>query len=150
MRKRVYLQIMTWFNLTNTINYYWYQLSRLLVEPLYVGRVILHWIQRGILQYNTATTSSSDRQARVLLAWQERWRLIILYESHAFLCPSIGQKNMIGTLLKFWYPPFTPHYDIFWGELNISSWISTAQKEVIYQFEIWHVVLSYQKNMTGT
>ena len=60
------------------------------------------------------------------------------------------QKKKIATLKQFWYPPFTPHYDIFGGELNISSWISTAQKEKSYNFEILHVVLSYQKNMIGT
>ena len=41
------------------------------------------------------------------------------------------QKNKIATLKKFYYPPFTPHYDIFWGELNI--------------FEILHWILSYQE-----
>ena len=51
------------------------------------------------------------------------------------------QKNMIGTLKKILKPPFTPHYDIFWDEINISSWISTAQKEVSYNFEIWHVTI---------
>jgi hypothetical protein len=59
------------------------------------------------------------------------------------------QKNMIGTITTILIPPFTPHYDILWGELNISSWISTAQKEVSYNFEILHVVLSYQKNIIG-
>ena len=60
------------------------------------------------------------------------------------------QKNKIATLKQILIPPFTPHYDIFWGELNISSWISTAQKEVSYDFEILHVVMSYQKNKIAT
>ena len=28
-----------------------------------------------------------------------------------------NQNNKIAPFKKNWYPPFTPHYDIFWGEL---------------------------------
>ena len=31
-----------------------------------------------------------------------------------------NQKNNIAPLNNFWYPPFTPHYDILVGELYFS------------------------------
>ncbi len=42
----------------------------------------------------------------------------------------VTKRIWLEPLTKFWYPPFTPHYDIFWGELNISSWISTSNLHV--------------------
>jgi hypothetical protein len=55
---------------------------------------------------------------------------------------------VIETLTNILIPPtpFTPHYGIFWGELNITSSISSAQKELRYDFEVWHVTIKIRKN----